>query len=755
MGILDNFRALAGEPSREERIVEEQGEYQLVSPSTVGEEQLIERGGMDIARAVAPSSVIFFEDYFKLNELYVRVIFIESWPTDVSPNWLREIYQWHRAMDISIYYQPLPVKSLLNKLRQKSARELAEIEKDEMEGNSVDFERVQRLEDALRLQEMLQRGETKPFQVSFLIAIRAESLAELNELTVAIEKQFDAMSARTRRAELRQKDAFLSVLPFGRNYIADAYTTRNMHTQAAMYSFPLANADLSHPSGIWYGVNRSTNSNVILDRFRLQSPHSIILGASGSGKSYAAKLEMLRALMDGMPVMVVDPDAECERLCAETGGQFITIGPASPDRINVLDFSHMADGEEDHLTAKIHSVIRLIGSMMNPSGEGYGLNAEQVEILDRLLREIYAEWGYTQDPRTQAQATKERMPIFSDVRARLERFVREHEHDPRKAQLMSEVVAAIGPYCTGGAYGGLFDQHTTVELRAQFVVFNIKPLTQARDDHLLTLGMHSVLEFIYNAVMNKRVVLSGVRRLLFVDEAHVMMRSPESASFLEDLARRARKCNVGLTVLTQAPEDFVRPDRPQGRLIFDNASMLLVLRMKRRSLEVLQDLLGLDDVEVDLLSTRETGEGMIFAMNDRVWIDLHTASPEEHEMITTNPDEVAEIEARRRLELEPGEADDHRGLDEDTHPPALPSGGYADALAEEMPAQAPRRPQRNFPQASFPTSVHQQPGLTSGPPKRPEQPPPHQPPAASQEQPSRVPDRTRRRHQPPGQGAHT
>lgn len=705
MGFLgDNFKAMFGVQDTE-RTAEGTGQGALPMivehpEAEIAAQNIISRGADQIATTVAPSKVVFHEDYFKLNEIYQRVIFIESWPVEVAPNWLRELYQWQRPLDIVLYYQPLPARELLKLLKTKWAREAAEIAKDEAEGNPIDFARVQRFQDSLKLQELLQRGETKPFQLSLMICVRADSLRELNEITLHIEKAIDGLGARSRRAELIQKDAFLSCLPFGRNYIADAYTTRNMHTQAAMYTFPLANADLSHADGIWYGINRSTNSNVILDRFQLQSPHSLVLGSSGSGKSYSSKLEALRALMHGLPVIVVDPDAEYERMCAETGGQFITISPSSADRINALDFSHIADGVEDHLTPKILSVLKLIGAMVNPGGEGYGLNAEQVEILERLMREMYADFGYTQDPRTQVpvgmggHCAPERMPVFSDLRARIQRFIEDHEHQPQLAAMMTKVVSSIRPYCAGGLFAGLFDQKTTVNLSEQLVVFNIKELT--KDQHLMNLGMHTVLEFVRNAVMNKATMLSGQRRLLFVDEAHVMMRNPESAQFLEDLLRRARKFNVGVTVLSQDPDDFVRPDRPQGRAILGNSAMQVVLRMKRRSLELLQDLLGLDDTEVDVLSVCDTGEGMIFAMNERAWISMRTASPYEHEMVTTNPDEVAVIEARRRAtELHAQQMGHDPAQLAGPSSGGLPAAGQSSTAAPLPPmADAPRRADR-------------------------------------------------------------
>lgn len=683
--VFKNLRDAWGSEDAEERAFAEEEFGQISEGRRL--ESVIERGAEEIGQQIAPSAVVFDESYFRLGSTYCRVLYLSGWPLDVEPNWLREIYQWQRSIDVSVYYQPLPLKPLLDKLRSKSAREQAEIEKNAHDGQQPDYARIQRLEDAVELQNMLMRGESKPFQVSFQVLIRAESLRELNEISQQVEKTLDGRGGLMRCASLRQRDAFLSVLPYGRNYISDAYSTRNMHTQAAMYTFPLANADLSHPSGIWYGINQMTNSNVILDRFQLQSPHAIVMGASGSGKSYAVKLEATRALMRGHPVMVIDPEGEFERMCQGFQGQFITVSPNSEDRINALDFSAVADGVEDQLTPKILSSLKLIGSMMNPEGGTFGMNAEQVQLLEMLMRSMYSDFGYTQDPRTQVPAhqgghcSRERMPVLSDLRAKMARYMEDNEHDQRIAALLSPVLASLAPYCAGGMFAGLFDQRTTCDLRSQLVVFNIRALT--RDEHLMRLGMHTVLDFVWNTIMTREQMLSGIPRFLYVDEAHVMMRSPESAQFLEDLVRRARKFNVACTIITQSPEDFVRPDRPQGKAIFDNSSMQVVMRLKRRALELLQDLMGLDDQEVDILATRDTGEGMIFALNDRVWVSMRTASPREHMMITTNPAEVAQIEMQRQRELQQY-ASAHT---EQPQVPQLPGQTQPD------PNQGPRRPQ--------------------------------------------------------------
>lgn len=616
---------------------------------------IIERGSEELVRQIAPNSLVFDETYFKVGDVYCRGVYLDQWPVDVEANWLRSILQWPRAMDVAIYYEPLPDKTWKSKLRTKIGHLKAALEQADLAGEVPDSDMIQEWEDASELLDLLQRGMTKPFSVSLQIMLRARSLRELNEMSEQIQKTFEGMNANTRTAELRQRDALLSAMPYGRNYIRDSYSTRNMHTQAAMYTFPLANADLAHPSGVWYGINKMTNSNVIIDRGLLQSPHMLVLGASGSGKSYGAKQEMLRVNMRGYPIIVVDPEGETERLAMALGGQFITISANSPDRINCLDFSAIADGIEDQLSPKIASVLKLIGTIMNPEAQGYGLNAEQVSLLDMLLRSTYAKFGYTQNEATQTPVDRggycqrERMPILSDLRAEIQAYLDQNEHNPQIQALLRPIHAGLGPYCAGGTYAGLFDEHTTVDLRSDFVAFNIRALT--RDEHLMSLGMHSVLDFIWSQTMNNRQKSSGMPRYLYIDEAHVMMRSPESAQFLEDLLRRARKFGVAVTVLSQSPEDFVRPDRPQGRAIFDNSSMIVTMRMKLRALEMLQDLLGLDDNEVNILANAQTGESMIFALNDRAWVDMRTASPREHMLISTNPAETPAFDQQIREEL--------------------------------------------------------------------------------------------------------
>jgi hypothetical protein len=640
MGAFDNIRNAISRPDSTKKAMEESSSEPW-GLTTVGEDvggRMIDRGGMSVAKTVAPTKAIFQPDYVQLNDLFLRVLYVDQWPNKVRPNWLREILQWDRSIDVVVHYLPIPRDQYIKALKQKISREGSQLKINTERGAPPEYDRIARYEHAKQMLEMMATGESNPLQLALLINIRASSLQELNDLTEKVRRTLRGLNCTTRTPDFLLREGLLSCLPLGRNYLADDYTTRNMHSQAAQFCFAFANADLSHPDGIWYGINRSTNSNVIIDRFRLNSPHALIMGQAGSGKSFAAKLEMLRSLMDGVPVVAIDPEAECDRLAEYVGGQFITIGPNSPDRINVLDFSHSADGINDVVGQKVLSLLKLMGQIFNPQASGMGLDAAQVTMLDSVLRGMYADFGYTQDPRTQLQSTSQRMPVLSDLRAKLEQTAQAFRHQPGRSEMLQKMADSLGPYCSGGVFGGLFDQKTTVELNANFVAFNVKPLTG--DEHLMRLGMHTVLEFIWQTVMNRRAEDLAQRRLIFIDEAHVMLRHPDSASFLEQLARRARKCNVGCTFISQDPADFASE---QGKALLGNAPLKMLFKLERRMLEVAAPILGLSEVEASIVAQSGVGEGILMVGQDRAWVSMHTASPEEAQVITTRPEEVAAI----------------------------------------------------------------------------------------------------------------
>lgn len=658
MGIFnpkENFKTLLGTfKLNDEEKSSKQPPSDLIGldGSSEGGQQFLDEVGLDISRRVAPSSITFKDDYMTAGNVFMRTLYISEYPSRVPIGWLQSIYQYQEAMDISFFIQPLEKENLLKVLRRKIAHETAQINQQAEAGDARDFEREKRLEDSLSLQEALEREETKPFQVSFIITIKAKTKEQLDIITDAIERKMSGIQAHVRRASRRQKDGLLSVLPAGKNYLQDAYSTRNMQTHAVQTMFPLTSSDISHDSGVLYGVNMTTHSNVILDRFKLDNPNMIVLGKSGSGKSFTAKMEMLRWLMHGVPVVVIDPQNEYQRLCEALGGQFISISVNSHFKINPLDFSFATYPGKDVLTEKVLNVVKLLGSMLSEgsgSEEGRGLDAEQRAIIDEALLELYRNYGYANDPATQEHATAENMPLLSDLYDLLLSKVEARENDPNFRAKIGPLVAVLKRYIRDGSLAGLFDKHTNVDLRSNLIVFNVQGL----DKDLVGVGMHGILEFVRTTMLTVEQLSSGQKKLIYIDEAHRLMKFRESAAFIEDLAKTVRKFNIGLTVLTQDPEDFLKNRdgsiRPEGVTIVRNCAMQILLNQHKNGIPVIAEIFGLTEAEADYLMRTERGEGLLFAQEEHAWLSMRNmASPMEYELITTNPEEVALITARQR-----------------------------------------------------------------------------------------------------------
>lgn len=602
---------------------------------------------VEAAALVAPQSFVVAQDHVQVGDEYCRTLFIVSYPPLAEDNWLWPLYRFREALDISMHITPLDTRYVTNKLKGRIAKDEAIIQKNAEAGSLPDFRLERRLQDNVALLEAIENDTTRPFQVSFLVTVRANSLTELNEITEALERRMTMAS--TRRADLRQKDGFLSSLPVLQNHLHDTMTVRNIHTHGLQTMFPFTSADIAHEVGVLLGVNLTTQSNVIVNRFwqpRITNPGMAILGTSGSGKSYLAKMEMLRWAMLGVPVVVVDPQQEYDRLCAGVGGQFVDISVDSGDKINPLDFSHAVHPERDALRQKIGFALELIQAMLRAGRhDAPALNATQRSELAFALTELYAAYGYRTDSRhSQLQADPSNMPLLSDLADLLERKLRARK-DPMFQQEMTPVSLGLRPYVGDGPFAGLFDHATTIDLKSHFIVFNIQKLP----DQMLPVGMHLVLEFLRTSMFTHEQQISGRNRLLYVDEAQRLMAFPETAAFLDETARTARKFGIGFTVMTQDVDVFLlNPDGSEnkwGRGILNNCATTILLRQHKNALDIVRRTFKLTDAEMRFLATASAGEGLMFLDQERAWFSsLNMTSPLEHAMITTTTSEMAQLQ---------------------------------------------------------------------------------------------------------------
>lgn len=568
----------------------------------------LKQGSVSIVDIIAPSSVEVDFKHIRVGDTYYRTFFVVDYPRQVSPNWLSILIDYKETMNISMFIYPVESKDVLSNLRRKIAEMEATIESDTDQGIEPDPKIRAQLEDAIGLREELARGLERFFQFGLYITLASNEIEDLNLRSKELMSLLSSNLMVIKPATLQMEDGFKTTLPTG---VDKLFSTRNMDTTSVASTFPFTSYELSHPNGILYGVNTLNNSLVIVDRFSLENANSVVFGKSGSGKSFLVKLEVLRQMMFDAEVLIIDPEDEYRVLCDSLGGEYISFSKDSAVKINPFALSP-DDLSEAQLGIKILSVHGLLKTMM---GE---MSATQEAILDRAIVLSYKQKGITPDPATY----KNESPILEDLYKTL---LNMEEPDAK------ELAFRLEKYVKGG-FSGLFNHQTNYDVSNQLTVFSLRQL----EDVLRPIAMHVILDFVWTRVRNKMK-----KRLLIVDEAWYMMRYPDSAAFLQGIAKRARKYFLGVTTLTQDIEDFLSSD--YGKAILSNSSVQILLKQGSSEVETLAKTLNLSEGEKQYLLTAQVGEGLLFAGQNHVTAQF-VASQFEYDLVTSRPQDTMQNE---------------------------------------------------------------------------------------------------------------
>ncbi len=433
-------------------------------------------------------------------------------------------------------------------------------------------------------------------------------------MTEDVEAIFGTKLVYTKRVFYQAEQGFNSTLPLAEDELEIGF---NMNTSPAAASFPFISSDLTSDNGILYGINRHNNSLILFDRFSLQNANEVVFATSGAGKSFAIKLEVLRSMMMGVDVIVIDPEKEYQHLCEAVGGTYINISLSSPSRINPFDLPRPV-GEQVSTADIIRSaVITLKGLMRLCLGQ---ITQEEDSIIDRALIETYAKKDIT----AQTDLATAQPPTMRDLQDVLEGMTG-----------TNSLVEKLKKY-TEGTFAGLLNNPTNVEMRNQLVVFSVRDL----EDELRPMAIYTVVNYIWNVVRSQ-----VKRRILVIDEAWWLMQHEDSARFVFALAKRCRKYYLGLTTITQDVNDFLNSQ--YGKAILTNSSIQLLLKQSTASIDLVQQTFLLTEGEKYLLLESAPGEGIFFAGQKHVAIKV-VASYSEDQLITTDPRQLLEIEAAKK-----------------------------------------------------------------------------------------------------------
>lgn len=550
-------------------------------------------GEQDALDVMSYSGLEETPDYLNIDGVFIRTLYINGYPFVANSGWLDSLINFNHDTDISYHIHEVNAILALPKLHRK----ITELESTKRAmiraGKIVGSEVTDPLESAIELRDKIQRGQEKLFQMSIYVTLRADSLEELNKITKLLEATMSARLFYSKIARYQQLEALQSILPRGEDQLSQK---RNLDSSSAALTFPFMSSELVQESGILYGVNKSNNSLVILDRFGLHNANSIVFAQSGSGKSYTTKVEILRQLMQGTKVIVIDPEREYKRLTESVGGTYIKLSAKSKEKINPFDLAttfHAIDDLSEH-AQDLTEVISLMAE---------GLNSREKAAVDKTILKIYKK------------SKKGEQPLLEDLYREL--------HQLGHLKLCERLEKYIS-----GSLADVFNAQTNIDLSNRLVIFDIKDLPES----LRQIMMLIISNFVQNQVKAK-----PEKRLLIIDEGWMLLEHEESARFVAGLVRRARKYYLGVSIISQQANDFLRSD--YGRAIASQSALRILMKQDTTTIKNVAAEFNLSEYEESFLLTCERGDALLIADQNHVAVKV-VASEKEHPLITTNPAEL-------------------------------------------------------------------------------------------------------------------
>ncbi len=602
-------KALAGQPVEEKSEVNARAVREVVE-----EEKVYRRGAVSINDLIAPAAMQVNPKFLRIGGKYARTLFVINYPRYINIGWSSPIINLNSTFDIAMFFYPVESAVILKQLKNKVGVLDAQIIADAEKGAARDPIRETALRDIEALRDALTQGTEKFFQFALYVTLYADELEELDRLTDEVENIFGSRLIYSKRVFFQAEQGFNSTLPLGND---ELYIVFNMNSSPVASSFPFISSELTSDSGILYGINRHNNSLILFDRFSLQNANTVVFATSGAGKSYAIKLEIVRSIMMGVEVIIIDPEREYKHLSDAVGGTYINISLASENKINPFDLQHSISGEskaEDIIRGGVITAKGLIRLMLGK------LTNEEDSIIDRALLDTY----YKKDITPDSDLSKAEPPIMQDFQDILE-----------GTEGGAELALRIRKY-TQGTFSGLFNSPTNVKMDNHLICFSVRDL----EDELRPIAIYTIINHIWNVVRGEMK-----KRILVIDEAWWMMQNEDSAKFIFALVKRCRKYYLGVTTITQDVNDFLTS--PYGQAIVTNSSIHFLLKQSPASIDLVQKTFVLTEGEKYLLLESGVGEGIFFAGNKHVAIKI-VASYTEDQIITSDPRQLLEIEEAKK-----------------------------------------------------------------------------------------------------------
>ena len=535
-----------------------------------------------------------------------RSLHLGRWPRTLAPGFLQALMNSGIPMDLSVHLAPISAEQAARtlewqKVRFESARSLSF-----RKGRSLSPEAEIALEDVTRLRDEVQRGRERLFHSSLSLTLHANDLKSLKEITQTTRAHFAATLGKLDALPFRQREGLLSTLPLNLNAVA---LWRTLDTSSLARLFPFSPPDMDTRSGTLYGLDLRARSPIVYDPWdgTHLNANTAVLARSGSGKSFATKLGVLRGLCRGITAYVIDPEGEYADMARAAGGRVLSPGvPGQGMNPFVMD---RRDSEE--LLQRIGSLRRLIEVMV-----GEKLGAERRADLDHALAGYYAE-------------ARERTG-FRDFYG----YLQSGENDDSELGSGQALARLLRPFATGSLRYLLSDEgDDLLHNEALVTVFDLR---------LLEPELRPAAAMVCTETVWAAAARDPKPRLLVVDEVWSIMQHPEGAAFMVSMAKRARKHRLGLQFITQDVQDLLSEDTSRtitghsGRALLQNAAFKLLLQQDAAAISTVGEAFDLPvDLQKWLLSCPR-GDGLLLARGNRFPVRIE-ATPEEAEIIEWRP----------------------------------------------------------------------------------------------------------------------
>jgi type IV secretory pathway VirB4 component len=560
-----------------------------------------------VKELLAPPGAEFSTNYFQIGNIYGRSFLILDYPSYLFSGWLEKIINLDEAFNLGLYFYPLETGAVLKQLEKQLARISAQISERETAGKvrSPELETAYRNVEELR--DLLVQAQERMLNVGLYLTIFANDKKELEQKTNKIIKILESILIAVKPVMFQQKEAFFTTLPLCLDEIKTNY---QINSSTASSFFPFISSELVDESGVFFGINLQNAGFVILDRWRYENPHLVILARSGAGKSYTTKLEVMRNLMLGTDVLILDPENEYQSIAEIYNGSFISLSLKGEANFNPFDLPPVLPNEEPLDVYKEH-IADLISFCQLIIGEK--LSSEDLAILDQALNQTYALFNILPD---QDFSKIERFPTLNDLEKVLGGLVGG-----------SELASKFYPY-TQGNFSGFINKPTSVELEKRLIVFGFRDLPEI----LRPIGMFVVLNYILNRVRREMK-----KRLVIIDEAWWIMRQEAGAEFLLNAVKRGRKYNLAITTITQDVEDFLNSS--YGRPIITNSAIVFLMKQSPATIDICGQAFALSEGEKQFLLQAERGQGLILVGQRKIPVYI-LASYAEDQIIKTRPEQL-------------------------------------------------------------------------------------------------------------------